>query len=286
MIEVATFPQDLTAWDGNDPAFYLEVFGEASPTIDSRYAEVIPAGSSSETATADTPIYEYWWTIGHPGQRPEHHRLFSRHSESPWSDLGDPAAHVFLYFPLSSGWRIMELLATTKYLSPSEEEKSLSERAVADWAKYAPALSDVGSIAKMLEPIPGVGVAAAGSARVLSAMSKLQLGNVPSSADGFNWFVEKVTTADPHGRGAMQGIMWTLPKSMFESLGGRITGSLAVSFIPSKPQGPDEWAPLPGTLCAQACVCSGQGNVWAPPAGGFVELQLTPKVTGPTPPSG
>jgi hypothetical protein len=31
----------------------------------------------------------------------------------------------------------------------------------------------------------------------------------------------------------MQGVDWAIPKEMFELLGGRLTGSLAVSFIPT-----------------------------------------------------
>ena len=41
-----------------------------------------------------------------------------------------------------------------------------------------------------------------------------------------------------------------LPKKMFELLGGRLTGRLAVSFIPSRTQTADStvaWTPEPGT---------------------------------------
>jgi len=42
----------------------------------------------------------------------------------------------------------------------------------------------------------------------------------------------KVTFGSPEHGGVMQGVVWTLPKSMFAELGGRLTGGLAVSFLP------------------------------------------------------
>lgn len=284
MIEVTSFPQDLSAWDGADPPYYLEVFGETSPIIDLHYAEVLPPGAAAETTTTGTPIYEYWWTVGHPGQRPEHRRLFSRGDDTMWSNLGDPAAHVYLYFPLDAGWRIKELVATVKYLSPAQEEQTLSAKGADDWKRIAPALSDASSIAHLLAPIPGIGTAAAGAAPLLSALGKLQVGSVPQGADGFNWFVERVTTAGTKDRGVLQGVMWSLSKTMFESLGGRITGSLAVSFIPSKHQGDEAWAPKAAALRAHACVYADGQQHWAPTATNqFVELQVEPRLPPPAP---
>jgi len=69
-IEVASHPEDLTTWEPEATPFYLEVFGETSPQIDPSYAEVIPAHTSTDatpTQATDAPVYEYWWTIGHPG---------------------------------------------------------------------------------------------------------------------------------------------------------------------------------------------------------------------------
>jgi hypothetical protein len=62
-------------------------------------------------------------------------------------------------------------------------------------------------------------------------MAKVQINSVPQ-ADGFQWSVGKVTFRSAK-HGVMQGVMWTLPKKMFAELGGRLTGSLAVSFIPA-----------------------------------------------------
>jgi hypothetical protein len=41
----------------------------------------------------------------------------------------------------------------------------------------------------------------------------------------------------------MQGVVWAIPKEMFEYLGGRLTGSLAVSFIPTASGDPNGWEP-------------------------------------------
>jgi hypothetical protein len=73
MIETVSYPEDLSSWDPDAQPFYLELFGETSPKMDLSYAEVLPSGSGADgqpQTAAPTPIYEYWWTIGHPGYPP------------------------------------------------------------------------------------------------------------------------------------------------------------------------------------------------------------------------
>ncbi len=82
MIEVAREPVDLSKWDNGDPPFYLEVFGETSPQLDMNYEEVVPPTGDSPQATGNSPIYEYWWTLGHPGLKPEHHHLLQGRTEA------------------------------------------------------------------------------------------------------------------------------------------------------------------------------------------------------------
>lgn len=146
---------------------------------DTRYelAEVVPPNSTSAQATAHSPVYEYWWTLGHPGLKPKHHHLIHRSENEPlWSHLADDAAHVYFFFPLDSGCRVKEVVATVKYLSPVRDQESLSERANADWQKLQTLLADAGTLAPVLSPTPGVGAAAASP--VLSALSKMQIGTV------------------------------------------------------------------------------------------------------------
>jgi len=284
MIEVASEPSDLSMWDNGTPPFYLEVFGETSPTLDLNYAEVVSPKSTSPQATSNSPVYEYWWTLGHPGLKPEHHHLIHRSENEPlWSHLADDAAHIYFFFPIDSGWRVKELVATVKYLSPVQDQESLSERANADWQKLQPMLADAGALAPTLSPIPGVGGVAAMASPVLSALSKLQIGSVPPSAKGYNWYVEKVTTGAAIKHGVMQGVMWSIPRTMFESLGGRLTGSLAVTFIQNKRQGQDDWAPLAGDLICHAGVFEkarlpGEKPTghWVPSQSTFVHLSISP----------
>jgi hypothetical protein len=280
MIQVVSKPEDLSKWDGENPPFYLEIFGETEPVVDESFAEVLPPGKSSAESAASTPIYEYWWTIGHPGLRPERHHLLDRKEQSPWSDLADTAAHVYLYFPVNAGWRIKELVATVKYLSPTRDQKSLSDRAAADWQKLEPALSAASSISQALAPVPGVGAITAGAAPVLSALSKLQVGSVPQGAPGFDWYVEKVSTAGVKGRGVLQGIMWSLPKEMFEALGGRLTGSLAVSFIPCQAKGSTSVTLGAAALRGHAAVYFKDETTWVPAINEFIELDLSPQPPG------
>ena len=132
--------------DGKAPPYYLEIFGETSPTIDANYAQVLSPNATAAQQVAASPIYEYWWTIGHRGQRPEQHHLF-HHDETPiWGELEDPALHVYLFFPISAGWRVKELAATVKYLSPVQDQKDISEKAGGDWQKFSPFLADAGTL--------------------------------------------------------------------------------------------------------------------------------------------
>jgi len=130
MIEVVSHPTDLATEDPKDPPFYLQVYGQTEPLLEITYAEVVPAVGEMATTITSTPIYEYWWTIGHPGQGPEHHHLWPGRpkDQSLWKKLDNPVARVYLYFPVHAGWRIKELVATVKYLSPVHDEETGSAR--------------------------------------------------------------------------------------------------------------------------------------------------------------
>lgn len=277
MIQVATYPTDLSQWKQDEDPFYLEVFGETEPVLDMTFAETIPAGGQGAQTTQATPIYEYWWTIGHGGHGPTHHHLFEgRKNEQLWTKLDEVAARVYLYFPISGGWRAKELVATVKYLSPVSDQKNWSAKAADDWQKAQPLLADAGQLASSLGTVVPI---AAGAAPVLSALSKLQIGNVPQGVKGFNWYVEKVTFGPAANHGVMQGIVWALPKRMFELLGGRLTGSLALSFIPSQSQSDEgeTWVPKPLPMLAHAVVYADGKEHWVPEKNEFVELKLMPK---------
>jgi len=140
MIEVVSYPTDLSTWDPTVAAlqgegvskvskeFYLELYGETTPVVDMDYAQVLPAGNpdgTPQTAQA-APIYEYWWTVGHGGFS-EHREHFWDHlgaqaqDHDIWHDLNDEtAARVYVFFPIDAGWRVKELISTVKYrLMPS-----------------------------------------------------------------------------------------------------------------------------------------------------------------------
>jgi hypothetical protein len=280
MIEVVSSPKDLSTWDSEEQPFYLEVFGDPSPVLDTDYAEIVPPGSDGVTSAASTPVYEYWWTIGHPGHKRQHHHLLSGTADnSLWGNLAEEAAHIYLMFPLDAGWRVKEIVATVKYLSPVHNQESLSERAAAEWQHIQPLLADASSIASTLSAVPPAAPFAAGAAPILATLSRLQFGSVPTGKGGYDWYVEKVSTGYSKARGVMQGVMWTLPRDMFEDLGSRITGSLAVSFVPNRRQDIDEeWEPRPGALRAHAVVFPKDGEpVWNPSQSSFLEFHVTPR---------
>ncbi len=273
MIEVVSHPADLATWDaGKHPFFYLELYGETRPWVDQTYAEVQPAGpvdSTSQQAVTATPLYRYWWTIGH-GVAPQQ-------LDEVWSHLrDDPAARVYLYFPLDKGWRIKELVATVQYLQPVHQQVNWWNQRVEDWKTLlAPLVANVGALAST---IPQPMIAGAGSA--LSTIAKLQVNSVPQ-VDGFEWSVSKVTMREVE-QGVMQGVMWTLPRKMFTELGSRLTGSLALSFIPSQRQGKQGAATGmprfdPGDILAHTVVRGPDDDIWAPSQTQFVALRIHPQ---------
>ena len=249
MNEVVSYPLDLAQWDAGsqEQPFYLELYGETSPLIALDFAQILPAGPIDYSPQPQTegplPIYEYSWTIGHS---------VGSHLGDLGKKLQDPAASIFLFLPISRGWRVKELVATVKYLRPVTEQEKWLEKLSQYSKEVSPLISDVSELARL---VPGAAPFSE-AASIVSTIAKLQINNVPR-VEGFEWSVSKVT--DKSAYGLMQGIQWTIPKQMFEKLGNRLTGSVAVSFIPSliqqKYQVWDKGQELPfqqGTLLARA----------------------------------
>ena len=275
MIEVATAPPDLRSWDFNEQPFYLEIYGDTAPVLASRFAEVQPAGpedGSPQTATS-TPIYQYWWTLGRSADQAQYDQI--------WSKMQDEVAgRVYFFFPLDGGWRIKELVATVNYLHPLRERTDWWNKFADDWKNiFAPTIADASSLAGLV-PNP----AFAGASTLLGTIAKLQVNSVPQVAD-FQWSVGKTTATHPE-YGVLQGVTWALPKRMFTDLGSRLTGSVALSFIPSYRQreDPRKWdvpPPQPEVrpLLAHAVMYrphGSQGDIWVPGEMSFISLQIRP----------
>ena len=276
MIEVATYPADLKTWNPDADRYYLELFGETNPIVADKYAELVPAGplDGAVQTSQPAPVYEYWWTIGHLGSR----------GDGFWGQLQEPAARFYMYFPLWGGWRIKEIMAAVKYLSPTAEQQSAWDTAAKEWQALQPIVADASQLALALGP--AAGSAAGGAAPLLSVIAKLQINSVPQ-IPGFQWSVGKVAYLRPDA-GVFQGVTWTLPKKMFTVLGGRLTGSIALSFIPARHQGGeatgDPQGQQPPSLqrlpaLAHAVVYGPQDEeVWRPAQDEYVELYLSPKL--------
>ena len=84
---------------------YLEVCGEVEPALGVAHAEVITGGGSDVATANATRIFEYWWTIGHGGSKPEHRQLFEGGAKlDVWDRLEGPGcALLFLVPNLSRG---------------------------------------------------------------------------------------------------------------------------------------------------------------------------------------
>ncbi len=301
MIEVVSWPLNLDDWTPDHQVlhesasstsslskeFYLELYGETSPVVDATYAQVLPSGPPDDAhqSAQGAPIYEYWWTIGHTGASAHHGHLWEHSDDSPstetlWHDLNDVAARLYLFFPISAGWRVKELVATVKYLTPIHNQVSLTEKAHKTWAAASPLVGDVGHVAGALTPIAGP--AAVGASALLSALAKVQINSVPQ-ADGFEWSTAKV--ASKIEGALMHGIMWTLPKKMFVELGSRLTGSVALSFIQAGTQQAESGGGsdpahsrvlAPSSIKAHAVVYGKKDTVWVPDMRHFIELRIAP----------
>jgi len=226
-----------SSWGETGKSFYLEVYGETQPVINSHFAEVISprsAGKGQDPSTSSVPtygVYEYWWSLGfhraNSTKKPSRSLLPARlHSQaeiatgSDATTFGEPAALVGLYFPTKCNWRVIEIAATVKFLTPVKDQHELWRDISTNISKLSPLVSDAGSVASL---IPGGAMAST----VLSTVAKLQVGSVPATS--LNWSVEKTTHVEIGH--PWQGIEWLLPKNTFDVLGGRVSGSVGVTFI-------------------------------------------------------
>jgi hypothetical protein len=289
VIEVTSWPPDLTQWSPAQQPFYLEFFGETSPVLDTELAEVIPAGKADPQTSSPAPVYEYWWTLGHPGAAPHREHwaglIGGDHGddqprEPVWENLRDDvAARVYLYFPVSAGWRMREIVATVKYLTPVHQQQAWWAQVGQDLKLLQPLVGDAGTVAGL---VPG----GATASKWLETVGKMQVGSVPQSRE-FPWSVEKVTFGGDGGD-VMQGVVWNLPASLLRAQGGRMTGSLAVSIMPAARQardGSDHTAPATAGAAAKAHagVYPRSGDaIWlpGPDARTFIDLLITPQIPG------
>jgi len=150
VIEVVSYPSNLSTWDPKVQPFYLELYGETRPVVETRIDERTRAGSTSLTPqmVEAMPVYEYSWTIGHSID--EHEDGDPRHFADLWERNPEPAAHVSLYFPLDGGWRVNEISSAVKYLRPLRNQASLMAKMHQEAVAVSPALNDLQPIRKVL----------------------------------------------------------------------------------------------------------------------------------------
>jgi hypothetical protein len=284
VIEFVTWPRNIAEWNHDEDLFYFEVFGEARPRFNPGYVQV-PLSEENEAVRRCTnlaPLYEYYWSLGYID-------LDGKRGPGSWGgELVDTAAEVTLYFPTSGGWRVEELLATIKYLCPAKEHTSLLQEAAHMFATAQPIVEDASKLATIGSGLPGVGPIAAGTATLLDVIAKLKVTSVPP-ASGYEWSVQKVTQ-HTQGEGLLQGVKWIIPKRMFAELGSRLTGSIAVSVIPSimqySPQEAGDIQPRRLPIRGTAAMSLHPGwrleskPILLPPKDSFLELQIQPIASG------
>ncbi len=273
---------------------YFELLGECDPLIDLK-------GMNATTR------YEYCWTLGltesddqasdgapAPGQEgisQESRILDFLHgpkSKDPlkpdlrWGHhLSDPAADIYVLFPIYEGWRVQELIATVKYLLPPPPQHAAWLDQVDHLLQSTQPL--VNSIGSLMQTAGGVTaqpeISAAGA--MLSAIAKARINNVPTAKDGgYDWFVAKESFLKNDN--ALEGIKWRIPKQMLIELGGRLTGSVSVSFLQAKTQEPKQNMGMYHGICARAVIYTGppkDQKLWIPGEDKlYLELNVVPRV--------
>lgn len=284
-IESVSHPADLATWDPESAhcaPFYLELLGETSPLVDGSFAQLATADTlSGQPGAPQASVYEYWWTIGHKG-RPtgasglRRDRWTGRAREDwIWDRLQkDHAASVMVFFSADCGWRTNEVAAAVKYMSPVPHDPTVAERASSALTTVEPLLEDASKLVGLVQP--AVGGVASKAAQSLDVLAQMKINQVPQ-VGGYAWAVSKITTISER-EGVSFGVLWTLPGLMFKELGSRITGSLAVSFVPVSPQG-QEATVKPGNVRAHAAIHPRGGDqIWVPSQATFIELDLSPIV--------
>lgn len=149
------------------------------------------------------------------------------------------------------------------------------ERVAHYWATVAPAVDEASKIVNTI-PTP----ASAGAASLLGMVAKLHITSLPP-VEGVAWSVERITGRV--GNKVMDGVRWTLPQSIFEELGSRLTGSIAVFFHPAQAQRPDRKPVEAPTIerravLAHAVVHGPKRREWVPGEQEHIELFVEPRL--------
>lgn len=178
-LKVVSWPEPLKAWQPTDPQqyFYFELIGETSPALDETQGELAATHQADPGGVTGTRVYEYHWTIGRLGvwqhrpttphglaRRSQGDEAFadrapevapSRGAEEFWGKLKDPAAHVYVYFPLAESWRVSELGATVNYLTPMPDDETFLDKTAKDIQALQPIVGAMGQLANVAAPGAG-----------------------------------------------------------------------------------------------------------------------------------
>ena len=248
MITVASFPGDLGAWNQDEHPYYLEVFGEAAPALDMAHAEVIPAGGSDAATTNPTPIYEYWWTIGHGGSKPEHRHLFEAEEARPLASTRRRGGARLSVLPDLGRQACAGARGEREVPQSGPATVGLDRQGGAGLAAHA--ADPRGRRTGRLHTRGGAGLGnGRGGRRPDTLGSREAAGrNRPSRVKGFHWYVEKVTVPPCALTWRDAGSRLGDPEGDVRASRRRLTGSLAVSLIPTARVSDEPWQP-------QRCRC-------------------------------
>ena len=262
--KLVRYPETVTGDAQDGRSDWLEVYGETEPIMN----------WGTATAPANGGLYEYRWAFGYsdksfsdsPHQAGRSWRGGER--ERPHDERLDyAAAHVRLFFAADCNWRVSEILATVKHLSPVREEQTWSEEFEKDFTAIAPVIGVAGQVAADATGMPELG-------SVAEAVGRLKLTSVPQ-VDGARWFVRRVDRV--WSESLFHGIEWELSLGLLLQLGTRVTGGLLASF--ANAGGDSENCNHSAGLLAQAVMhydAAPNRDAWLPPEDKPLKLTLKP----------
>lgn len=285
--------------------YYLELLGESTPRYDPFAGDVLARrGDQKDSPPA---IYEYAWTLGQASAAPIsqeppggngqghirdllnkmlHHTRDTHGGGGGWNLANhgaDAHAQVHLFFPRPAHWRVNELATSLKHLPPSRPQDSLADQAGKELAHLQPLLGLAGTAANAAGAL-GAGPMASATGHVLDAVAKTKINSVPVSEKN-PWYVEKTSArvVTSEKTDIVDGLVWTLPTELLQTIGTRVTGTVSVSFAELDRPALSQQPPV---LRACAVLCLADGTVIRLPEEDDTYVKLSLKPTGPAEGSG
>ena len=209
-VSVCVCPENLATLGSGK--YYAQLVGEGDPDP----SDLIVGGSEDPSSNGSGKIYEYVWTFGHLDDKVD------GSNNTLWDTefVGD--LDVYVLFCGMTGWATTEPIASLKYMNPSPEMAN-------GWLRKSSLSKNLKNLSSATALIPGGGSAA----QWMNVAANVSAASIPQDGK-LKWSVNKIATRLNDSRGIGEGVVWHIPKATVASLGGRLSGGVAVGFFGAK----------------------------------------------------